>query len=406
MRAKRSERAGAGRFRPAPPGADRRHGKTRGTALATALPTALGAILVVAAAAAGGADATAPRPAPGEGPAPVAPSRLSETGLYAPDGSIAPEVRPFSPQYPLWTDGAAKARWILLPAGATIDVSDVDAWGFPVGTRLWKEFAWDGHRVETRMLWKASEDRWVFAAYAWDEDQAEARLAPAEGIANAFAIAPGKFHSIPGTADCAACHESSPATVLGFNALQLSDDRDPLAPHAEIPAAGSVTLRSLVEADLLRPPRPDLAANPPRIRAGDPVARAALGYLAGNCGGCHNSRGPLGRLGLDLSHSVAAELSATEPAIATALDMAGRYRMPGVPPDSSRLIAPGAPERSALLHRMGSRRPSSQMPPLGTVVADEEALRLVRQWIATLEPAGGEPLTQHDDAARPGERRE
>ena len=34
---------------------------------------------------------------------------------------------------------------------------------------------------------------------------------------------------------------------------------------------------------------------------------------------------------------------------------------------------------------MKSRRPSSQMPPLGTVVQDDEALRLVQRWIETLE---------------------
>ena len=33
---------------------------------------------------------------------------------------------------------------------------------------------------------------------------------------------------------------------------------------------------------------------------------------------------------------------------------------------------------------MSSRRPSSQMPPLGTVVRDEEAVALVRKWILGL----------------------
>src|SRR5688572_20546730 len=55
--------------------------------------------------------------------APVAPALLSETGLYAGEGTtrIDPLNRPFSPQYPLWTDGATKRRWIRLPAGAAID---------------------------------------------------------------------------------------------------------------------------------------------------------------------------------------------------------------------------------------------------------------------------------------------
>ena len=55
------------------------------------------------------------------------PQRLSETGLFLADGTIDPRNRPFVPQYPLWSDGAAKSRWIHLPEGAKIDVSDIDA---------------------------------------------------------------------------------------------------------------------------------------------------------------------------------------------------------------------------------------------------------------------------------------
>jgi len=34
--------------------------------------------------------------------------------------------------------------------------------------------------------------------------------------------------------------------------------------------------------------------------------------------------------------------------------------------------------------RMRSRRPSSQMPPLGTTVADRDAIELVSAWIDDL----------------------
>src|SRR5688572_7892642 len=86
---------------------------------------------------------------------PRAPSRLSETGLYNPTGAtgaIDSRNVPFVPQYPLWTDGAEKLRWVQLPADATIDVSDIDAWRFPVGARFWKQFSWNGRKVETRMI--------------------------------------------------------------------------------------------------------------------------------------------------------------------------------------------------------------------------------------------------------------
>jgi hypothetical protein len=312
------------------------------------------------------------------GVAAVAPKKLSETGLYDSNGEIDPQNLAFVPQYPLWSDGAEKKRWVRLPENSTIDISDVDAWRFPIGVRFWKQFSWGGRKVETRMIWKTGGDDWVFATYRWNDDQKDAMLAPETGVADVVEIGRGKRHSIPSVEDCNACHRSSPTVVLGFNALQLSDDRDPLAPHAEPLSLSAVTLRTLIEKNRLQPPRPELAVHPPRIRESDPIARAALGYLSANCGGCHNDRGPLARLGLVLLHDSA---DTPEPAHVTAINVEGRYVMPGIPPESSRLVAPGAPERSALLYRMRSRRPSSQMPPLGSMIPDDEALELIRRWI-------------------------
>jgi hypothetical protein len=47
------------------------------------------------------------------------------------------------------------------------------------------------------------------------------------------------------------------------------------------------------------------------------------------------------------------------------------------------LIAPAAPERSVLLHRV-SQRGRGQMPPLASSVVDDEGVRLIREWIAQL----------------------
>src|SRR5262245_6566525 len=129
------------------------------------------------------------------------PLRLSGTGLYVTDGPglmIDPRNLPFVPQYPLWSDGAAKSRWVQLPEGTKIDVSDVDAWRFPTGTKFWKEFEWAGRKVETRMIWKVGDEEWLFATYAWTEDQSDAFLASEMGVANVVPTARGKRHSIPG----------------------------------------------------------------------------------------------------------------------------------------------------------------------------------------------------------------
>ena len=319
--------------------------------------------------------------------APVAPALLSETGLYAGEGTtqIDPRNRPFSPQYPLWSDGAAKKRWIRLPDGAAIDATNLARWEFPVGTRFWKEFSFNGRKVETRMLWRATQERWVFASYAWNEAQTEAMLAPETGIPDVAEVAPfdvaqgkpGKRHTIPGVADCRSCHDSARTEILGFDALNLSDDRDPNAPHAETLTNEMLTLRTLTEENLIYPKRQELIATPPRIAARSANERAALGYLSTNCGSCHNRESSIASLGLILKHRDGSTLTTT-------VNQRGHWVVPEAQ-EESRLINPGHPESSAIIRRLKSRRPSSQMPPLGTVVVDRDALDLLVRWVKEMQ---------------------
>ncbi|MCA8978579.1 MAG: hypothetical protein KDC14_01040, partial [Planctomycetes bacterium] len=107
------------------------------------------------------------------------PQLLSETGLYAEVAGkrVAADVVAFEPQYPLWSDGATKRRWIRLPEGGAVDAHDPDDWRFPVGTRLWKEFSL-GRRVETRYMEKLADGGWRRLVFVWDADESDARLAP------------------------------------------------------------------------------------------------------------------------------------------------------------------------------------------------------------------------------------
>jgi hypothetical protein len=320
---------------------------------------------------------------------PVAPRLLSETGLYADVArlKVAPRNRNFSPQYPLWSDGATKRRWIQLPAGSQIDTRDLGKWDFPVGTRFWKEFSFQGRKVETRFLWRTSKDNWVFASYAWNEAQTDAVLASERGIANIAEVADGKRHSIPSISECRACHDSKRTEILGFDALQLSNDRDPNALHGEPLTREMLTLSTLVDENLLSPRRVELVTTPPRIAAASPVTRTALGYLSTNCGNCHNRESSIASLGLNLKHTIpgagsrdpgAGECTA---AIATTVGKRGHWVVPEAPGDS-RIINPGRPDASSLIRRVKSRRPLSQMPPIGTVVADRQAVDLLTMWIA------------------------
>jgi cytochrome c553 len=304
--------------------------------------------------------------------APVAPRFLSQTGLYANAATLTIDSRnrTFSPQYPLWSDGATKQRWVRLPEGSRINVADLAKWELPVGTKFWKEFSFNGRKVETRFLWQTARGRWVFASYAWNDAQTVAELASESGIASIAEIADGKRHSIPSVSECRACHDSGRTETLGFSALQLSDDRDPNALHAEALTSDMVTLKALVNEDLITPRRPELVATPPRIAADSPATRTALGYLSTNCGSCHNRESSIASLGLDLRQNPPC----------SAVGKRGHWVVPEAPQES-RIINPGHPESSAMIRRMKSRRPISQMPSIGTVVVDREAVDLLTSWV-------------------------
>jgi mono/diheme cytochrome c family protein len=310
------------------------------------------------------------------------PERLSETGLYVAGqpGIVAPEKRPLKPQYPLWTDGAAKARWVYLPPGSAIDASDPNDWDMPVGTRFWKEFAFNGRKVETRMIWRTSRTRWVFATYVWNEEQTDAVLAPVDGIPKVAPVSANRQHSIPSVNDCAACHGTSRPGPLGFNALQLSPDRDANAIHGEPLDPGMLTLVTLLAEGRLSNAPAGAFSEAPRIRTGNPRTRAALGYLVANCGSCHNGRGEIAALGPVLRYD---ELLTNADAVAEGLvDQRTRWQVPNLAEETSVVVSATSPDRSALLVRMRSRSPSSQMPPLGTVLRDGDALQRLTEWIS------------------------
>ena len=300
------------------------------------------------------------------------PQTLSETGLYRDIamGVLADDVHGFTPQYPLWSDGARKRRWIRLPAGSQIDARVADAWVFPIGTRLWKEFSHQG-RLETRMIERLADGQWRFTSYVWRADGRDADLAPAVGTLRP-ADGSDAAYAVPSQNDCLACHDGAPAPVLGFSALQLSVDRDPNAVHAERPGPADLNLARLIERGWLANWQGGAA---PRIAVREPLARAALGYLHGNCGHCHHRLGDGAvPVDLDLAQSVASIGDWLAPVPAALLANSPRFADDG-----------GLPRRRAdvLLARMQSTTAAEQMPPLGRQHPDLPALALIQRWLAT-----------------------
>ncbi len=300
----------------------------------------------------------------------VEPATLAETGLYASTDStdqVAPYVHLYETKYPLWADGAGKERYIFIPRCSTIDTNDMDHWEFPVGTRLWKHFSVDGQRVETRMLHRygSGNDDWLYATYGWDAqkpDDPRAAVAVLHGSPNANAT----LHDIPDPSACPSCHGKLPEKPLGFSAFQLSH------------LGAGLNMQRLSDWGWLSLPARQGFAVP-----GTPVQQAALGYLHGNCGGCHNRDSAIPRenpmrLRLLVSQT---EYAATDSVLTTiGVPTINAYpELHGKP-----RIDPQAPSNSAIYLRMSDRN-KFPMPPLATKFPDTDGgVANVTGWINSL----------------------
>jgi len=308
------------------------------------------------------------------------PDALRDTGLYAnwDKGVIDSSVRAYAPGYEAWSDGAGKTRWIYLPPGTTIDVSDANAWVFPAGTKLWKEFRLPiggvEKRVETRFEWKDSADHWTLATYVWSDDQHSATRAtqPIQPFAGTAS------YEVP-AGQCTRCHAASAhEKPLGFSAVMLSAPRATGLTFDALVAARLVSSSSALPArDQLRP-----------LSQAQPVEQEALGYLHANCGvTCHRDNGeaPFSlRLDIDMSGSAPQVVEATA-AFATINHLSSF-----VPSGSSGLyyrIRPGDVARITIAYRMGLRDDVAQMPPIATHVVDEDGLARVQSWIGAMTAA-------------------
>lgn len=296
------------------------------------------------------------------------PETLEQTGLYSDfeDQVLAPGVVEYQVRWELWADGAEKRRFVLLPAGETIDSSDMDFWTVPVGTKIWKEFSVGDTRVETRLIWKrgpAPED-WFAMAYAWNAEGSEALAVP-EGMDDAL----GTAHDIPRDNDCGRCHGRQPDFVLGFAALQLDHDQE------------GMTLAALIEGGALSDP--PAGESPYFPLPGDETAQAALGTLHGNCGGCHHAQSDVQEQTPMQLRLTVATLGAVEetPAFTSAVDQAEAKPLGG---DVTAIIASGSHMASAVWVRMGIRGNMTGMPPLASEEPDEDGRGAVATWIDSL----------------------
>lgn len=304
------------------------------------------------------------------------PRRLSETGLFTNTAALAPDptLIPYEVSAPLWSDGADKQRWILLPGTQRAKAATARRFEFPVGTIFVKHFELPGeaghppHRLETRVM-VLRDDGWGAFTYVWAEDQRDAVLSDGRARVDLPTWAHkrhGTHWTAPSRSDCMACHTAVSGFVLGFEPRQLvrpthhfgrvRPQWDVLRHLAVLPAGASLPESVF----------PDTQGKPP----GPGAARA---YLHSNCAMCHQPGAP-GNATLDLRFE-------------TPLGAMGAVNQrPGqgdLGVRNARLVTPGEPARSLLLLRM-QRTDEQGMPNIAHGRVDPQGVSLVRAWIRSL----------------------
>lgn len=259
------------------------------------------------------------------------PERLSETDLstfdafeLAKTGTVAYNV-----EYPLWADNAEKGRWVHVPMaiekGRLVrQAIEYDArsqkFKIPVNTRFYKDFykkvvKKDGKptfkRIETRLI--VAREPWnksLFGTYRWDETGRTATLVQTpyrDGTPFKDTIfdivvdernGKTRKYATPASHRCIECHMGSPSNnfVLGFTPLQLNRRMIGEAGRETPIGASERTqverllkygiVKGLTHAESL-PKLEWSGATPPR----NIYELRAQGYFVGNCAHCHNPQG-------------------------------------------------------------------------------------------------------------------
>jgi uncharacterized repeat protein (TIGR03806 family) len=296
------------------------------------------------------------------------PQVLSATGCVDANApaNVVPGLIPYDVNVPLWSDGAAKQRWLSLPPGGKIHVNADGDWDLPVGTVLVKEFAIGGKRVETRLLMRHTDGDWAGYSYEWNDAGTDATLL----AASKSKTVNGQTWYYPSRAECLMCHTQAAGRSLGLETAQLN--RDYTYPdgsqHNQVALLAQL---GLFDGSLPPPPAMLDALPPPSSSA--PAEARARAYLHANCSFCHRVGGT-GRGVADFRWPLS--FKATN--VCNAAPQEGDLGVMG-----ARLLVPGAPTKSIISLRMHALD-VNRMPPLATHKVDDQGATLIDSWISSV----------------------
>ena len=376
-------------------------------------------------------------PVPKDLPQPHFPKKLSESGLFQSirNHEMVEGVIPYSVNAPFWSDQSFKVRFIALPEFDSegkptfIDYSSSKSWTFPNGTVIVKSFALEMEHgnpqskqwIETRFMTR-QEGEWAGYSYLWNKEQTDADLVESAGRDVSFQIADKgekegtrkQVWHYPSRAECMVCHSRASNFVLGLCEVQMNKSHD-------YKTGSENQLHHLEQLRILKPRSSDLKEALKRIGQADgkkdkeldewvntqlsfpdqrkpatpdyllplpasqlkklvnpydknqPLEARVKSYLHSNCANCHiNAGGGNSQMDLDFF---------ADKTKIKILDEKPNHHTFGF--KDAKIIAPGDPERSVLLHRI-SIVGTGQMPQISRNMVDKQAVELFTEWIRSL----------------------
>ena len=302
------------------------------------------------------------------------PQKLSQTGVFEnlTDLKACPYVIEYRVNVPLWSDGAEKRRWMVLPKNGKIEFSENQPWKFPVGTLFIKHFELrnspnETTRVETRFLVSKSDGSWSGYTYQWDDQQTDATLLNSGAEKSYLVFQPNspqepkkQLWSFPNRAMCLQCHNTVAGSILGPRTEQMTQN--------QLETWNNLELFS-THLDKFKITEPYVSFK----QSTEPLEKRVRSYLAANCAHCHQPNAPV-RSNIDLRFQTPLPLT----------NMLNAYPNLGdMDLDDPSIIKPGDRKSSVLWLRLQTKT-TRHMPPIGNNEQDHEAVEAIGAWIDQL----------------------
>lgn len=294
------------------------------------------------------------------------PRKLSLTGVFRDTAKEipAPGVYRFSINTPMWQEGTESSYWVAIPGEGRFETEIAGApfnltrYREPKDSVLAKTIRLSGKRVETQILhW---DGYWNGYTYQWNEDETDATLVAREGLSTTVQGKPWRFY---GRSECIRCHGSNFHKPLALFPGQVNRE-DQIDRFLELGLVDG-TFKEIASFQPLGNPYDESLSLETRARS----------WIHSNCAGCHRRSGGAGVVSV---MNIATANNDTR--LLGQAPSRGSFGLEGAP-----LIEPGNPYRSILYYRIATKG-AGHMPMIGIPEVDREGVRVVHDWIRSLDP--------------------